>query len=108
MDIVVCGDRHMVTGFRLAGIRRAYEIQEAKKRLSALLADSSVGVIIMTERFAEEHHDIIEAHRSARRTAPVVVAVPDMSGPITGAADPIRALIKKAIGADLHRVDDAK
>jgi len=107
MEIVVCGDRQTVTGFRLAGIRRAYELPEAHERFNAILADQSVAIVVVTERFAAEHSGSIEAHRSARRAAPIVVAIPDRSGPTADAAAQVRALIRKALGADLGRADGA-
>lgn len=99
----MCGEHHTVTAFRLAGLKRAYELHEATARLSSMLADASVGVIIMTKRFAQQNRAVIAAHRSARKTLPIIITIPEFAGPAEKEADEINALVKRAIGADLKK-----
>ncbi len=53
MEIVVIGDQHTLTGFSLAGVKRVYGKDEGKENLKKILSDDTAGVLIMTERFAE-------------------------------------------------------
>lgn len=101
MDIVVIGDQHTLTGFRLAGVTKAYGIKEGKENIHKILTDDAVGVLIMTERFAEENHMLIEGHLSSKKMTPIVVEIPDVSGPIPKEVDPIKELIKRAIGTEV-------
>ena len=101
MEIVAIGDEHTVTGFRLAGITRAYETEGAAKTIKEILAEENVGVVIMTERFAEAHRSLVEEHKASKRIMPIIVEVPDSAGPITREVDPIRELIRRAIGTDV-------
>ncbi len=101
MEIVVIGDQDTVTGFRLAGVTRAYAAAEGKQVLKNILADDRVGVVIMTERFAEANSQAVEEHKASKRMTPIVVEVPDVSGPIARETDPIRELIKRAIGTEV-------
>lgn len=101
MEIVVIADEHSATAFRLAGVRRVYEAGNGALDLHALLAEDTVGLVIMTERAADENRKTIDDHKSSKRITPIVVEVPDVSGPIEREVDPIRELIRRAIGADV-------
>jgi len=101
MEIVVIGDQHTLTGFSLAGVKRVYGTEDGKENLKKILSDDTVGVLIMTERFAEDNRRVVEEHKSSKKMTPIVVEVPDVSGPVDREVDPIRELIKRAIGADV-------
>ena len=101
MEIVVIGDQHTLTGFSLAGVKRVYGTDEGKENLKKILSDDTAGVLIITERFAEKNREVLENHKSSKRMTPIVVEVPDTSGPVERKVDPIRELIKRAIGADV-------
>jgi len=101
MDIAVIADEHSATAFRLAGLRRVYDGSADEDTLQALLGDDGVGMVIVTERIADSHRQTIDAHKASKRVAPIVVEVPDVNGPMERAVDPIRELIRRAIGADV-------
>ena len=101
MEILVIGDRHTVTGFRLAGIKKTYSTEDDQVDLKSILMDDSTGVLILTEKFAESQRKLIENHRESKKMMPIIVEVPDISGPLSRDIDPIRELIKRAIGADV-------
>ncbi len=101
MNIAVIGDQHTLTAFRLAGIKKIYTAESGRDNLRTILDDASLGVLIVTERFAEENKKAIEDHKSSKKLVPIVVEVPDISGPIEREVDPIRELIRRAIGADV-------
>jgi V/A-type H+-transporting ATPase subunit F len=102
MEIGVVGDFDTVTGFRLAGVRGAYEVEEpgaAVKTLKKLMRED-VGLIIITERLADQIRDEI-ATLTEGKAFPLIVEIQDKQGPIEGKVDPIMALIKKAVGVDI-------
>ncbi len=101
MEILVVGDRHTVTGFKLAGIKKTYSTDDDQVDLKSILMDETTGVLILTEKFAENHRKLIDNHRESKKMMPIVVEVPDVSGPLARDIDPIRELIKRAIGADV-------
>jgi V/A-type H+/Na+-transporting ATPase subunit F len=101
MEIAFIGDHHTATGFRLSGIKRLYGTEEGPENLKKILSEETVGVLILTERFAEDHRKTVENHRSSKKMTPIIVEVPDVSGPVEREVDPIRELIKRAIGTDV-------
>jgi len=103
MKIVVIGDNTTVTGFRLAGIKQIYvaeSIDEAKKALNEAAFDSNVGLIIITERFAEGLRKEI-SYLTEGKVIPLIVEIPDKFGPIEEKVDPIKELVKKAVGVEI-------
>jgi V/A-type H+-transporting ATPase subunit F len=101
MEIAVIADEHSATAFRLAGVRRVYDDRSGADRLQSLLAEGALGMLIVTERVADQHRKAIDDHKASKRIAPIVVEVPDVNGPIKRDVDPIRELIRRAIGADV-------
>jgi V/A-type H+-transporting ATPase subunit F len=101
MELVVIADKHSATAFRLAGVQRVYEAGADEENLKALLAEETVGMVIVTERVADENRKIIDDHKASKRITPIVVEVPDVQGPVEREIDPIRELIRRAIGADV-------
>jgi len=103
MEIAVIGEQNTVTGFSLAGVKRTYLPQAGKEHLKNILAEDGLGVLILTERFAADNRKEIEDHQSSKRVTPIIVEVPDVDGPIEREIDPIRELIRRAIGADVSK-----
>ena len=66
MEIVVIGDQHTVTAFRLAGIKRIYGTDEGGENLKKILADDGTGVVVMTERFARDNRKVLEDHANSK------------------------------------------
>ena len=103
MEVVVIGEKNTITGFSLAGIKRTYLPDDGKENLKSLLADGNIGLLILTERFAADVRRDIEDHQSSKRVTPIIVEIPDVSGPVEREKDPIRELIRMAIGADVSK-----
>jgi V/A-type H+-transporting ATPase subunit F len=103
MEVVVIGEQNTITGFSLAGVKRTYLPDEGKENLKDILSEDGLGVLILTERFAEDNRKDIEGHQSSKRVTPIIVEVPDVTGPIEREVDPIRELIRRAIGADVSK-----
>jgi vacuolar-type H+-ATPase subunit F/Vma7 len=106
MDIALIGDRYTVHGFRLAGIRRTFLIDEARagdiRGLLKELFSGDVSLLLITERAAEELGGLLEeATRFKKGILPIVVEIPDSKGALVTRPDPIRALIKKTVGFEI-------
>ncbi len=103
MRIGVVGDSTTVRGFRLAGVKDAYEVEEAGRAaevLRELLKDENVGLIIITEKIANKIREDVE--RLAReRLIPIIVEIPDKRGAIEKRVDPIKELVKRAVGVEI-------
>ena len=57
MELVVIGDENTRTGFKLAGVSRTYSGEEVKTQLREILQDDTIGMILITERYAEENRE---------------------------------------------------
>jgi V/A-type H+/Na+-transporting ATPase subunit F len=103
MKISVIGDFDTITGFRLAGIKDTYEVEDPGKAVEVikdLFKNMEMGVIIITEKIADniraELKDISEG-----KVTPLVVEIPDKHGSIEKKVDPIKELVKRAVGLEI-------
>jgi len=105
MKIVVIGDSDTVSGFRLGGVTSSYVVKATEPIdaiLKELIADEMVGVIAITERVADANRSAIdEVNKGKKAVTPILVEIPDKSGPIVREVDPLKALIKTAIGVEI-------
>ena len=102
MEIVIIGDEDTRTGFKLSGITRTYPGEGIKDQLVEMLQDNSIGIIMITERYAEENKEVLNrARKDKKRLTPVIVEIPDSTGPITRETDPLQELIRRALGAQI-------
>ena len=89
------------TGMRLAGVDGAvvHERDELKRELDKVLADKSIGIILLTEKFGREFQEIIDNVKLERKL-PLIVEIPDRHG--TGRKpDFITSYVNEAIGLKL-------
>ena len=101
MEIAVIGNEAVITAFRLGGVARSYEETEAAAKLGEILADETIGLLIVTEHFADENRKVLEKHRLSRTKNPIILEVPDESGSLPERENPIDRLLRRAIGADI-------
>ncbi len=100
MEFAVIGSEDFVLGFRLAGVRRIYTVENAEElegQLPALLEDASIGILAINSS------DLSKISASSRRKAlenivPVVV-------PVGGEEGDLREKVKRAIGVDLYKTE---
>jgi len=103
MEIAAIGNLDTITGFRLAGIRRVYLEDDAKNSLKDLANDEEIGIILITEKFADKNKDQIEnLNKRKKGTAPIIVEIPDNTGPMERESDPIKELMRKAVGVEIE------
>lgn len=103
MKLSVIGDFDTVTGFRLAGIKDAYEVEEpaeAVDLLKDIIKNEEIGIIIITEKIADSIRDETKELFEGRIT-PLMVEIPDKNGPIEKKKDPIKELIRRAVGVEV-------
>jgi V/A-type H+/Na+-transporting ATPase subunit F len=100
-SIAVVADRGTVTGFELGGIKEVHAVEngEHAKEAIKMLADQGLPIIITTEKIGDEIREFIDKI-TKNKTLPIIVEVPDKTGPIERAVDPIKELVKRAIGIE--------
>ena len=89
------------TGMRLAGIDGCivHTRNEIKDAFKSALADTSIGIILITEKLSREFPDIVDDIKLNRKQ-PLLVEIPDRHG--TGRrSDLIPAYVNEAIGLKL-------
>ena len=89
------------TGMRLAGVEGVvvHEREELRQALETTLADKTIGIILLTEKFGREFPDIIDDVKLNHRL-PLIIEIPDRHG--TGRkADFITSYVNAAIGLKL-------
>ena len=89
------------TGMRLAGVEGVvvHERDELRQALETTLADKSIGIILLTEKFGREFPDIIDDVKLNHKL-PLIIEIPDRHG--TGRApDFITSFVNESIGLKL-------
>ncbi|AGB05165.1 archaeal/vacuolar-type H+-ATPase subunit F [Aciduliprofundum sp. MAR08-339] len=102
MKILVIGDRDMVNGFQLAGIKDVYEANDPWK-IKEILDDvkfmKDVAIVIISRRMAQEIRDFLDEWKREKGIYPIILEIPDKKG--GEFEDPMRSLVKRAIGVDI-------
>ncbi|WXG45874.1 MAG: V-type ATP synthase subunit F [Candidatus Atabeyarchaeum deiterrae] len=103
MKVAAIADSDTIIGLRLAGVRDSYLVespQQAEEMLRKVLQDQDVGLIILTEKIADKVRDMINDFTS-QRTFPVIVEIPDKRGTEQGRRDPLKDIIRRAVGLEV-------
>ncbi|SCP96419.1 V-type ATP synthase subunit F [Anaerobium acetethylicum] len=90
-----------LTGMRLAGVEGVvvHERDELRSELEKAVADKTIGIILLTEKFGREFPDIVDDVK-LKRKLPLIIEIPDRHG--TGRKpDFITSYINEAIGLKL-------
>jgi len=101
MELAVIGKSEFVTGFRLSGIKKIYEVADATETESAVievLDDNSVGIIVMHNDDIGNLPEILMKNLN-ESVQPTVVA---LGGSGEGSTS-LRDKIKQAVGVDLWK-----
>ncbi len=100
--IAVMADRDTVTGFMLGGIKEGYpvkDMKEAEDRIQELV-NKGFSIIITTEKIGDELRNTINK-LTGEQALPMIIEIPDKTGPSQRATDPMRELIKRVIGVEM-------
>lgn len=104
MDVAVVADEDTVTGFRLAGIKKTKTIDDPNNLKGALEEfKQNTGVLVTTERLAEENREEINRFKEEGSIFPILVEIPDKFG--SAKETELRDLVKKAIGVEVELED---
>lgn len=89
------------TGMRLAGVEGivVHKREELKNALENTIADTDIGIILLTEKFGREFPEIIDEVRLHHKT-PLIIEIPDRHG-TQRKADFITSYVNEAIGLKL-------
>ena len=106
MEIALIGDKHTIYGFRLAGIKKTFLIEDRRQEdirgiLKGLFEDRTA-LILITEKIANEMGGLLEeANRFRKGIMPIILQIPDSGGPLAAKVDPMRDLIKRTVGFEI-------
>lgn len=107
-SIAIIGDNDTVTGFRLGGIKEGIVIsneesekarEEAEEALDTLVK-SDISIIFITEVIADNIREYINK-KIGSDVLPMIIEIPDKSGPSERDSDPMGELIKRVIGVEM-------
>lgn len=90
-----------LTGMRLAGVDGVvvHEHEELRQALESAMTDTTVGIVLLTEKFGREFPDLINEIKLERKM-PLLIEIPDRHG--TGRKkDFITSYVNEAIGLKL-------
>ncbi|ADE36943.1 V-type ATP synthase subunit F [Methanohalophilus mahii] len=100
MDLAVVGDGEFVTGFRLAGVQKVYEVNDEPKleeTVKEIFNDSSIGILVM------HSNDFDKLPETLRDTLSESVEPTLVTLGGTGQSSNLRDKIKQAVGVDLWK-----
>ncbi|MGP8336747.1 MAG: V-type ATP synthase subunit F [Methanosarcinaceae archaeon] len=99
MELAVIGDSEFVTGFRLAGIRKIFEVSddELESTVNGALKDSGIGILVM------HYDDVNKLPEILRNTLNESVEPTVVTLGSTGDSSNLRDKIKQSVGVDLWK-----
>ncbi|MFC1934063.1 V-type ATP synthase subunit F [Chloroflexota bacterium] len=86
LSIAVIGDEDLVSGLRLAGVRRYFAIkaedegEEVRKALTELMNDPDIGIIVIQEDYMKYVDDLIPPFKQRKQVTPIILPVPSKYG----------------------------
>jgi len=82
-DFFVIADEHTVLAFSLAGVRGGVADTPgmAQELLIRSQKDSEVGLVLITERLADQIREVVEVARRDH-LKPLILEIPDLAGPM--------------------------
>jgi len=101
-SIAVIADPDTVTGFKLGGVKEGYPVEDIKEAETTFkeLFKQDFSIIITTEKIGDQLRETIDKLTGAS-TLPMIIEVPDKTGPTERATDPMRELIRRVIGVEM-------
>ncbi len=99
--LALLADKDTITCFKLAGLSDLFSVEdnkEAEKHLLALLENSNLKIILVTERLLNKMQ-IFE--KISQPKSPLIIPIPDLQGPTMLKTDFIAELIKRKTGIEV-------
>jgi len=99
MELAVIGDSEFVTGFRLAGVKKIFEVSddELESTVNGAFKDSDIGIIVMHDDDINKLPEILRDTLN-ESVEPTIVT---LGG--TGESSNLRDKIKQSVGVDLWK-----
>nr|WP_302578821.1 V-type ATP synthase subunit F [Methanobrevibacter arboriphilus] len=101
-SVAIIGDLDTVTGFQLGGVKVSKVVETSEDAENALdeLINDEVSIIIITENIADNIRKYMEK-KIGSNVLPMIIEIPDKSGPSDRESDPMGELIKRVIGVEM-------
>ncbi len=108
-EIAVIGDEDTVIGFGLVGVKYSVIIDESADNgmilasIKKLIETPKIGFVFITQRIAAQIRTEFEKLKKEKPLYPIFIELPDKHGELHEHVDPIKLLIKQAIGMELDK-----
>jgi len=110
LDIAVIGDEDLVSGLRLAGVRRYQVITDSpdsagqvRQALSKFIDEPGLGIIVILEEYLPYVEDLIGQAKEKKISPPVIIDVPSKHGTrYDDVTKYYKEYIRKFIGFDIE------
>jgi V/A-type H+-transporting ATPase subunit F len=101
-SVAVIGDVDTVTGFKLGGVKTGFVVETNEDAENAIdkLVNDKISIIIITEKIADNIREYINK-KIGSDVLPMIIEIPDKSGPSNRDSDPMGELIKRVIGVEM-------
>ena len=98
MNFYVIGDKDTLLGFNLVGVsgKAVSTVEEAREEFGRVISEKKARILVITEKTAELIRREVQ-QQMLQMTFPLVVEIPDRSGPLPGKKS-ISQTITEAIG----------
>jgi len=110
MKIVSMTSSEIAMGLRLGGLKECHIIdnpEECEDLLIELSQDTDTGILLVDDGIARIHHRLIDQIRASKKTFPIIVEIQTTAKTEAGEGiDPLKDLIKRAIGVDISADKD--
>jgi V/A-type H+-transporting ATPase subunit F len=106
-QIAVMGDEDTVIGFGLAGIKylttvsKTTDDKEILKLINEYIDSPEIGFVLITQEIAERVRADFERLKIDKALYPIFIELPDKTGELPDRIDPIKSLIRRAIGMEI-------
>jgi V/A-type H+-transporting ATPase subunit F len=106
-QIAVIGDEDTVIGFGLTGVKYLSTVSKDtdKKEIISIIAkyinSPELGFVIITQAIAERVRAEFERLKIEKSLYPIFIELPDKKGELPDREDPIKELIRRAIGMEI-------
>lgn len=105
MKIVSLTNAQTAMGLRLGGLKECHVVdnpEEGGNMLIELSNDPDTGILLVDDAIARLNHKLIDEIRASNKTFPIIVEIQTSTKLEAGeGADPLKDLIKRAIGVDI-------
>ena len=106
-QIAVIGDEDTIIGFGLTGVKYLTTVssdsddKEILTSISEYIETPGIGFVIITQSLAERIRTDFERLKLDKPLYPIFIELPDKTGELADRIDPIKTLIRRAIGMEI-------